>query len=275
MKLWSILTELRRYPILLRKKFHFRRQNVRASIERARRDNDVQAAYDVGHDEARQTQHQSITLLDFALKEDFFLVDHVSDATEFGGETQSTLSHHRGEHLRLQSSFRRERDKLAPISTLFAGFKCDSLFRRQFPFFNGLRVELINNGAPVKVGVNLLLFQGQFESFTGVIVDRNHNWTSYELPFFNMLAHSNRELMTNAPFFEHYELRNFFLLVESSDEQACDVRVRRVEIINNPEFSLFREWYKLPVFVKTSASFAADGFVDNGRQYFSLLSKQE
>ena len=265
MKLWGLFTEMRRYPILMRKKMHFRRQNVRASVDRARAENDVQAAYDVENDAVRQVQHQSITLLDFSLKEDLFLVDHVSDATEFGGETESSVTHHRGEYLRLQAQFRRERDKLAPISTMFAGFKCDNLFHRRFPYFNGLRVELINNGAPVKVGVNLLLFQGQFESFTGVVVDRNHNWTSYELPFFNMLSHSNRELMSNAPFFEDYELRNLFVLVESSDEQACDVRVRRIEIINNPEFSLFREWYKLPVFVKTSASFAEDGFVDNGR----------
>lgn len=70
--------------------------------------------YDIADDMATlERNHRSLNLLDLGRKKEFFLLDHYSDATEFGGLSLTQLHHNLEEgSLRLQAKFIRDKSGL-------------------------------------------------------------------------------------------------------------------------------------------------------------------
>ena len=77
--------ELRRGLIMAQKRYELLKYNIKYRMERGH-------FYDMEADLATlQSNHRSLNLLDLGRKKEFFLLDHWSDATEYGGLSLTEL----------------------------------------------------------------------------------------------------------------------------------------------------------------------------------------
>ena len=176
---------IRRKFIVGRKRFEFLKYSVRYKMGRGN-------LYDLNDDVNNlRTMSRSINLLDFSKDEDFFLVDECSDATQYGGLSETILEHNTEQQcLTVKSKFQRIAEGFAlPTDIMFSGFECQQLFKHEFDNYNGIRVTMRQPPYPCKLGLHIKVSIGnEHELYMGHIVDTVDSadelgpWREYELP---------------------------------------------------------------------------------------------
>ena len=70
-----------------------------------------------------------------------FLLDIYSDATMFGGMSETSLEL-QDDALKLQSTFVKDDTGLVKIDYQFCGFRCVNLVQKNYDYFNGFRITM-------------------------------------------------------------------------------------------------------------------------------------
>lgn len=118
-----------------------------------------------------------MNLVDMARKKEFYLLDTYSDATQYGGLSETLLTHHPEEgFVRLNARFIREKQGLVmPTNTMFSGFQNNYLLKREYELFNGIRVTMKPPMYPCKIGLHLKVNIGnEFELFSVSQIKQHH-----------------------------------------------------------------------------------------------------
>jgi hypothetical protein len=91
-----------------------------------------------------QKTEKVMNIMDMSNPSEIFLLDEYSDATEFGGLSESKMLHNvKDGYLRLQAQFIRERQGLQMIEkVMFCGFTNSYLLKQEYDMYNGLRIVM-------------------------------------------------------------------------------------------------------------------------------------
>jgi hypothetical protein len=78
----------------------------------------------------------------------------------------------------------RDTSGLVPIDFMFGGFKCINLVIKQFEYFNGFRITMMQPSYPVKFGAYIETSLKEYEHFVGHLVDTSSEprLVTYEIP---------------------------------------------------------------------------------------------
>jgi hypothetical protein len=112
--------------------------------------------------------------MDMASPKEIYLIDVLSDATDFGGLSETQLLHNESEgFLRVSAKFIRDRQGLQLMNNvMYCGFQNLYLVKQEFDGFNGLRVTMKPPQYPCKFGLHIKVSIGnEYEQFVGHILD--------------------------------------------------------------------------------------------------------
>ena len=112
--------------------------------------------------------------MDLSNKSELYLLEVYSDATQYGGLSETNILHHEEEgYIRLQSKFVRDTSGLhLPTNMMFSGIQNCFLCKHYYSHMNGIRVTMRPPSYPTKIGLNIKVAMGQeFEHYVGHIVD--------------------------------------------------------------------------------------------------------
>ena len=136
-----------------------------------------------------QHSERVINLMDCHNPREIFLIDEYSDATEFGGQSETQLLHNEKEgFLRVQAKFLRERQGLEKHNdVMFCGFQNLYLLKQEYDMYNGIRIIMKPPMYPCKIGLHIKMSMGnEHECFFGHLVDNQNpnpdDWQAYEIP---------------------------------------------------------------------------------------------
>ena len=87
----------------------------------------------------------------------------------------------------MKAVLKQDRSGLLPIDYMFCGFHCTDLVRKEFNYFNGIRVLMRKPTHPCKIGVYINTALSEYEYFVGHVVDIDPSpdplaWVEYEIP---------------------------------------------------------------------------------------------
>ena len=128
---------------------------------------------------------RAVNLADFSSRKETFMLDVYSDASEFGGLSDTDLRHQK-HFLQVLTKFNRVPEGFVLPTVMFSGFKHFHLFKKDFDSYNGIRIVMKPPRYPCKLGIHIKVSMGnEHELFVGSIVDTKNDsdeWTTYELP---------------------------------------------------------------------------------------------
>ena len=147
--------EIRRGAILAKKRFDLLKYNFKFKAQRG-------GFYDIQHDIEGLRSHKQMNILDLKSKREMYLLDPLSDATEYGGLSETQLLHNEEEgYLRLKAKFVKEKQGFQlENTTMFCGFQNNYLIKKEFEYFNGIRVTMKPPIYPCKVGLHIQITMG-------------------------------------------------------------------------------------------------------------------
>jgi xylose isomerase len=130
-----------------------------------------------------------VNIMDMSSPKELYLLDVFSDATRFGGQSETQLLHNQDKgFLRVTAKFVKETQALQlENDVMFCGFENVYLLKKEFDIFNGIRVTMKPPAYPCKFGLHIKVGMGnEYELFLGHIMDTNNaepdKWQTYELP---------------------------------------------------------------------------------------------
>ena len=109
--------EISREAILAKKRFDLFKYNFNFKLQRG-------GLYDLQHDIEGLRSHKTMNILDLNSKREMYLLDLLSDASEYGGLSETELFHNEQDgYLRLKAKFVKEKQGFQlENSTMFCGF---------------------------------------------------------------------------------------------------------------------------------------------------------
>ena len=120
--------------------------------------------YDMRQDIDSFDQKRVINVIDFKNRQEAFLLGVRSDATDFGGQTETDIQYIHNNNdgfLRMQSHFIRERESLhLQNDVMFSGWENNYLLKQEFDMFNGMRITMRPPPYPCKVGLHIKMSIG-------------------------------------------------------------------------------------------------------------------
>ena len=223
--------------------------------------------------------------MDMSNPKEIFLLDVKSDATEYGGVSQTQLLHNEKEgYLRVRTKFVRENLGFElPDKLLFCGFQNNYMVKQEYDGFNGLKITMRPPPYPCKVGLHVRVSIGnEHEEYVGHILDTQSEspdkWQDYELPL--SLLHQD-QIMSKVvnPNVDNFVITRGLTFRTESDRQATseedpylDFDIKSISMIYNPAYTHLYGKYTIPVFFKSSPHLHRK--VDNGRHVISFTDPE-
>ena len=154
---------------------------------------------------------------------------------------------------------------------MFCGFQCINLAKINYDYFNGFRIVMEKPQYPCKFGAHLQTNLKEYEHYVGHLVDVHPEskpadgiqWVEYEIPIWLMM-HNRIHRITRAPISDNFEMKGITLFMQKhelsktqdEDEEIDDsretLRIKKIDVIYNAEYTKLSERYTLPVFFKST-----------------------
>jgi hypothetical protein len=101
---------------------------------------------------------------------------------------------------------------------MFGGFRCINLVLKQYEYFNGFRITMMQPTFPVKFGCWLETNLKEYEHFVGHIVDTTSEprLMTYELPISSMMNNAIQSGVINPGVDETFSCKGLSMFMECS-----------------------------------------------------------